>query len=68
MPMPNSVNNNEEADRAAEAVFYAHHGINRESHENRNRDYVARGYSLISEAHFGNCAGADSWQAIWMRR
>lgn len=50
------------------AAFFHYFGMTREGYDSRNRDYLARGFSLVSAKHFTDCSGVKRYQATWLRR
>lgn len=50
------------------AGFFSYFGLTREGYDNKNREYVAQGFSLVSVKHFRDCSGVERYQATWLRR
>jgi len=52
----------------AGAAFYSYFDLTREGYDNKNREYTAQGYSLVSMKHFKDCSGVERYQATWLKR
>jgi len=50
------------------AAFFSYFGMPREGYDNKNREYVAQGFSLVSVKHFTDCSGVERYQATWLKR
>jgi len=50
------------------AGFLHYFGMTREGYDNKNREYVAQGFSLVSVKRFRDCSGVQRYQATWLRR
>lgn len=50
------------------AAFLSYFGMSREGYDNKNREYLAQGFSLVSVKHFRDCSGVERYQATWLRR
>jgi hypothetical protein len=50
------------------AAFFSYFGMTREGYDNKNREYAAQGFSLVSVKHFSDCSGVERYQATWLKR
>jgi hypothetical protein len=48
--------------------FASRHGINKETYESANSDYVSQSYFLEFMNTFKDCTGGDRYQATWIKR
>jgi len=48
--------------------FFHLYGINRELYESKNKEYMAKGFTLEALNSFKDCAGDDFYEANWFKR